>query len=281
MGIGWGRPEVRSCLLMLMTLGTLLLLVMALPAMALGQQQEVVTGRLVNGTVDGPVPAGVEVTLHAVRSTASVETRTAVTDELGTFRIEVPVLEDVASYVVSLSYEGAIYGRPIAFNELDQPVEITVYESTTDLAVLEVNSAALVLRPQAETEGMLTGSEVVSLVNTSDRTFIPDLTGPAMGQMNFMRFSLPPGATNLRLESDLAGGRCHRCRPWLCGHGIGAPGRPLGGVFIQCALRWGLTRIHPHSPHGHRRIPPSSPGRACTGAERYPRSWRGPRRVGV
>ena len=134
-----------------------------------------------------------------------VETSTALTDEDGAFRVEMPMLEDVNSYVVSLSYEGAIYGRPLAFDELEEPVEITVYESTTDLSVLEVNSAALVLRP-LESEGMLTGSEVVSLVNTSDRTFIPDLTGPAMGQMNFMRFSLPPGATNLRLESDLAGG---------------------------------------------------------------------------
>ena len=196
---------MRSCLLMLVTLGSFLLLMVALPAMAFAQETEAVTGRLVNGTGDGPVPAGVEVTLHAVQSTASVETKTAVTDEDGAFSLEVPVLEDVNSYVVSLSYEGAIYGRPLAFDELGKPVEITVYESTTDLSVLEVNSAALVLRP-LESEGILNGSEVVSLVNTSDRTFIPDLTGPAMGQMNFMRFSLPPGATNLRLESDLAGG---------------------------------------------------------------------------
>ena len=196
---------MRSCLLMLVSLGSFLLLMVALPAMAFAQERGVVTGKLVNGTGDGPIPAGVEVTLHAVQSTASVETRTVATDEDGAFSLEMPMLEDVTSYVVSLSYEGAIYGRPLAFGELDKPVEITVYESTTDLSVLEVNSAALVLRP-LESEGMLNGSEVVSLVNTSDRTFIPDLTGPAMGQMNFMRFSLPPGATNLRLESDLAGG---------------------------------------------------------------------------
>ena len=197
---------MRSCLLMIVTLGLLLSLGMILPAMALAQEPQVVTGKLTNGTADGPVPAGVEVTLHAVQSSASVETNVAETDEEGEFEIEVPMLDDAVSYVVSLTYEGAIYGRPLDFSGLDEPVDITVYESTTDLAVLQVNSAALVLRPQIDSEGMLTGSEVVSLVNTSDRTFTPDLTGPAMGQMNFMRFSLPPGASNLRLESDLAGG---------------------------------------------------------------------------
>ncbi len=197
---------MRSCLLVTVTLGLLLSLGMILPAMALAQGPQVVTGKLTNGTSDGPVPAGVEVTLHAVQSSASVETKVAETDEEGEFEIEVPMLDDAVSYVVSLTYEGAIYGRPLDFSGLDEPVGITVYESTTDLSVLQVNSAALVLRPQIDSEGMLTGSEVVSLVNTSDRTFTPDLTGPAMGQMNFMRFSLPPGASNLRLESDLAGG---------------------------------------------------------------------------
>ncbi len=197
---------MRSCLLMLMTLGSLLLMVMMLPALAMAQDPQMVTGKLINGTADGPVPAEVEVTLHAVQSSNSVETNVATTDEEGIFEVEIPMIDDVVSYVLSLSYEGAIYGRPLEFGNLGQPVEITVYESTTDLSVLEVNSAALVLRPEAGSEGMLSGSEIVSLVNTSDRTFTPDLTGPAMGQMNFMRFSLPPGASSLRLESDLAGG---------------------------------------------------------------------------
>ena len=197
---------MRSCLLMLVALAAFLLLVALLPAMALAQGLTAVEGKLTNGTAGAPPPAGVEVTLHVVQSTASVETNVGVTDEAGAFRIEVPMVDNVTSYVISLSYEGAVYGRALDLGELSEPADITVYESTSDLSVLEVNSAALVLRSQPDTEGMLRGSEVVSLVNTSDRTFIPDLTGPAMGQMNFMRFSLPPGATNLRLESDLAGG---------------------------------------------------------------------------
>ena len=197
---------MRSCLLMLVALVVCALLMALVPAMALAQEPAFVEGKLTNGTADGPVPSDVEVTLHAVQSTANVETSLAVTDEEGAFRIEIPPLEDVASYVISLSYEGAIYGRPLDFGELEQSIDITVYESTIDLSVLEVTSAALVLRPLPDAKGVLNGSEVVSLVNTSDRTFTPDLTGPAMGQMNFMRFSLPPGATSLRLESDLAGG---------------------------------------------------------------------------
>ena len=197
---------MRSCLLMLAALAAFLLLVALLPAMALAQEPTAVEGKLTNGTAGAPPPAGVEVTLHVVQSTASVETNVGVTDEAGAFRIEVPMVDNVTSYVISLSYEGAVYGMALDLGELTEPADIMVYESTSDLSVLEVNSAALVLRPQPDNEGMLSGSEVVSLVNTSDRTFIPDLTGPVMGQMNFMRFSLPPGATNLRLESDLAGG---------------------------------------------------------------------------
>ena len=60
---------MRSCLLMLVTLGSFLLLMVTLPALAFAQERGVVTGRLVNGTGDGLVPAGVEVTLHAVQST--------------------------------------------------------------------------------------------------------------------------------------------------------------------------------------------------------------------
>ena len=191
---------------MLMALALLMMLLVALPAAARAQGPTVVEGQLTNGTADGPIPSGVEVTLHAVQPTSSVETNVAVTDESGAFRIEIPMVDNITGYVLSLSYEGAVYGTPLDEARLDEPVDITVYESTSDLSVLEANSAALVLRSEPDVEGMLTGSEVVSLVNTSDRTFIPDLTGPAMGQMNFMRFSLPPGATSLRLESDLAGG---------------------------------------------------------------------------
>ena len=220
---------MRSCLLMAAIVVTCGLLLVLGPAVVLAQGPRAVEGRLVNGTADGPVPAGVEVTLHALRSNTDVETSTAITDEAGAFRIEVPVADEVTGYVISLSYEDAIYGRPLDLGELEEAVEITVFESTNDLSVLEVNSAALVLRPQPDAEGMLTGSEIVSLVNTSDRTFTPDLTGPAMGQMNFMRFSLPPGASSLRLESDLTGGELIDVGPGFAVTSAVPPGDHLVG----------------------------------------------------
>ena len=197
---------MRSCLLLPLTLALFVAIMAFVPTLALAQEQTVVEGQLVNGTAGGPAPAGLEVLLHAIQPNADVETSSAVTDDEGRFRVEVPMVDDTASYVLSLSYQGVVYGRRLDAAELDQPVSFAIYETTSDLDVLEVTSAVFLIRPDPDLERTLNASEVVSLVNTSDRTFTPNLSGQTMGQMNFMRFSLPPGATNLSLESDLAGG---------------------------------------------------------------------------
>jgi len=53
--------------------------------------------------------------------------------------------------------------------------------------------------------GQIGAVELVQLRNTGQRTLVPDLANPV--RVSFLRFSLPPQATALDVQSDLPGGQ--------------------------------------------------------------------------
>ena len=182
-------------------------LLMLVPALLHAQDQEGVTiaGRVINGTTGGINPADLEVTLHVIGNGGGVDIFTTTTDDNGRFRFQNTGIGGDAVYAVAASYQDVSYSRNLALSTLAEPVELTVYETTDDIGVIQVDADVLLVRGADEDKGSLVAFEVLSLVNEGDRTFVPDLALPR--NMNFLRFSIPTGTTGLEVSSDLPGGQ--------------------------------------------------------------------------
>jgi hypothetical protein len=178
---------------------------LAHPDPTIAQDQQVLAGSLINGTEGGPTLAHTDILLHIVRSTGEVETKTYQTNSQGEYSFHVGAPEDGATYILATSYQGVQYS-----DVLEPPFRETsilkVYETTTDIGILGINSAVLRIKRAENVERTLSGFEVLTISNSSDHTYVSDLSDPTAAIMNFLRFSLPPASTDLRVDSDLIGG---------------------------------------------------------------------------
>jgi mono/diheme cytochrome c family protein len=129
-----------------------------------------VSGVLVNGTAGASIPATLPVQLHILDQEMNEKVLDA-TAANGVFQFNDVLLQANRNYVVTANYRGANYasdltpGNPQA-KKLDLAVKI--YEFTDDPAVLQING----LSSQASiVSDQLQVIQIVSLTNTSDRTF--------------------------------------------------------------------------------------------------------------
>ncbi len=160
------------------------------------------TGRVINLSADGQSPVGLEVILHVFTPSGGVDTRTAVTDTDGAFAfVDVPSEPNVR-YALSATYRDITYG--VEPENLQTPVVLGVYETTSDLAALNIDSHILIVRGADPKENLVSAAEVVLVSNIKDRAFQPILQ-PASA-MNFLRFTVPIGTSGLQVQSDLPSG---------------------------------------------------------------------------
>ena len=160
------------------------------------------TGRVINLSADGQSPVGLEVILHVFTPSGGVDTRTAVTDTDGAFAfVDVPSETNVR-YALSATYKEITYG--VEPENLQAPVVLGVYETTSDLAALNIDSHILIIRGADPKENLVSAAEVVLVSNIKDRAFQPILQ-PASA-MNFLRFTVPTGTSGLQVQSDLPSG---------------------------------------------------------------------------
>lgn len=172
-----------------------------------GQELITVRGQLVNGTQGAVVSPGTTVMLHAfapgVQGMATTETTT---DQSGGFRFEDVTPNGDIGYAISTEYAGMPYTTLIGPQDVESLIELVVYETTQDLSVIVVQHHALIISDVSQEDRQIGAVEFISLTNTSDRTLLPDLSKVGQGQFSFMRFSLPAGATDFDIQSDLVGG---------------------------------------------------------------------------
>ena len=160
------------------------------------------TGRVINLSADGQSPIGLEVILHVFTPSGGVDTMTAVTDADGSFAfVDVPSEPNVR-YALSATYKDITYG--VEPENLQAPVVLGVYETTNDLAALNIDSHILIVRSADPKENLVSAAEVVLISNVQDRAFQPILQ-PASA-MNFLRFTVPTGTSGLHVQSDLPSG---------------------------------------------------------------------------
>ena len=170
--------------------------------LAYAQETAQLNGRVTNLSSGGQTPAELEVILHVFTPSGGVDTRTAVTDSEGVFAFpNVPTGPNVR-YALTTVYNDITYG--LEPESLQSPVALGVYETTNDLAALNVDSHILIVREADPAENLVSAAEVVLISNPQDRAFQPILQ-PASA-MNFLRFTVPPGSAALQVQSDLPQG---------------------------------------------------------------------------
>ena len=177
------------------------------PLNAQSSETMAITGVLINGTPEGPVPGGVTVLLHLFGA-GSVDTFEATTDASGAFRFDgVPSPPEGGSAAVAAAYGETRYSRAVSPDELSQPLILTVYEFTRDVGVVATTEQSIIVAGVDAATRRIAAVQLFTLENRSDTTLVPDLSAPPMiGQFSFLRFSLPAGATDLDVSTNLVGG---------------------------------------------------------------------------
>ena len=168
-----------------------------------------VTGAVVNGTEGLDAPAGVTVLLHRFGAgSGSVDTYEETTDAEGAFRFDrVPALSDGDSLALAVDYGETRYTEVISQSDIADPVLLTVYEFTRDVGVVTTTEQSIIVAGIDSATRRMAMVQLFTLENRSDTTLVPDLSAPPMiGQFSFLRFSLPPEATDLDVSTNLVGG---------------------------------------------------------------------------
>ena len=175
---------------------------------AQGNEAVKVQGIAVNGTEGGRIPSSLPISLHAIDPIAGrVATYNATTDAEGKFAFEDVAPVAGGSYVLVMDYESMRYNELLESTKLGNPVEIEVFDITRDIGVIKVQRQAMIIADIDEQNREIQALEVISLRNESDRTLLPELTNiTSPADINFLRFSLPGGATELSVQSSLPGG---------------------------------------------------------------------------
>lgn len=160
-----------------------------------------VAGRVVNGTPGSEAPSNIEVRLRILRPGQAPEIRTTMTDGEGRFFFQ-DVPDDVSRYSLEANYLGVEYTLDAAPSGALSNLQLSVYEATTDMGNITIVSNSVLVLGADVRSGTLSLMELVRVANNGNRVFVPD----PVEQMRFLRFPLPPGATNLDIQSELPQG---------------------------------------------------------------------------
>ena len=203
---------VRPSFFRPLSLATLLLftavaMLLAFPVPAPAQETVSIRGRVVNGTDGADAPADLTV-LMLVTGPDGMLSGTGQTELApdGSFVLEdVPVVEG-ETYNLSVDYGGVFYGRSLDHSQLVDEVVITAHEATEDAGIITVQRQVMVISEIDLAERRVTATEFVRFTNPTDRTLRPNLETARPGMFSFMRFALPPDASDVTVQSNLRGG---------------------------------------------------------------------------
>ena len=154
-----------------------------------------------------------------------MDTYETTADADGGFRFEdAPPTPEGGSAALVAIYGETRYSKVLSPGEETQPQTLTVYEYTRDVGVVATTEQSIIVAGIDTATRRMAAVQLFTLENRSDTTLVPDLSAPPMiGQFSFLRFSLPPEASNLDVSTDLVGGEVI---PVGTGFAITAPVQP-------------------------------------------------------
>ena len=169
------------------------------------QETTQVHGQVVNGTEGADLPGDLNVLMLITGADGRLTgTGQAKPDAQGRFVFENVEIIDGGSYTVSVDHEGVFYGASMTADGLADSLTLTVYETTKDASMIQVERQVMVVAAVDKNQRLISVIEFVRILNPSDRTLLPDLT--SVDPISFLRFALPPEAAELTVQSDLPGG---------------------------------------------------------------------------
>ena len=164
-----------------------------------------VRGQVVNGTAGAVLPDNLSVLMLITGADGRLAgTGQATPDTLGRFVFPDVEIIDGASYTVSVNHEGVFYGTSLTADGLADGLVLTVYETTEDASIIQVERQVMVVAGVEKNDRVLSAIEFIRILNPTDRTLLPDLTN--LDQISFLRFALPPEPAELNVQSDLPSG---------------------------------------------------------------------------
>ena len=207
--------------LMLVFVGLTIAFSFANPFLAQGSTLSTLSGQVVQGTTDGVLLPNTEVTLRTTLPGQLEDIRKTTTELGGYFRFE-GLRQDALLFRVSVQHRGIEYAEEFGAEDDLSDVRLTVYETTSDMSLLKIQSNSILVSLNEQATRSLAFMEFITIQNESDLAFVPDQSDT----MNFLRFSLPRGALNLDIQSELPVGQAIQVDR---GFGLTSPVPP--GVF--------------------------------------------------
>ena len=203
-----GAVIARPALLAALAIGVVIVLLVVGRNIARAQETFTISGQAVNGTGGATLPPGIPVTLRVFdQAAAPISTSQTAADGGGHFQFSNVARGDNWSYALSADYAGVSYNAFLDRKHPSDAVGLTVYETTQDVSVILVKRQVLAIADVDEKNQKIGAAEFVVLANRSDRTLLADVSSTSRGQFSFLRFSLPPQADELDVQSDLPGGQ--------------------------------------------------------------------------
>ncbi len=161
-----------------------------------------VSGQITNGS-GGPVPAGLEVTLHGFDTMQESYTKKTTAGPDGKYAFPVVDMPEKRVFMVSVEYKDATFSSEIAHSQPGQTavsLPLTIYEPTTDASAVSVERMHVFF--DFSNPGTVQVVELYVVSNTGTQTVV----SPAAGQP-ILKFDLPQGAQNLQFQEGKLGER--------------------------------------------------------------------------
>ena len=160
-----------------------------------------VEGHLTNGSeFRANNVTGITVIFHMENNTVHKHLEST-TNSLGRFYFRDIFFDPDLTYGVSVNYQGALYGKDLDLSQdSPQPINITIYESTTNDDVIDVTLSSTLFADVDTKDMMITALEIINIINRSDHTYV---TGEE--PMNLLRFGLPYESIDLQVDTALLG----------------------------------------------------------------------------
>jgi mono/diheme cytochrome c family protein len=154
-----------------------------------------VTGKVVNSTPGGSVPAGLPVTLHGFEGQNLLGTFTTTVGADGAFQFAALAFTPGRQFIATTAYKNVTYASQAGTFDLGRGtlnLSLPIYETTTDPAVLAVDQVHMFL--EFNSPNQVTVGQLFIFSNHGDRTFAANGGSP-------LNFNLPAGATNLNVHN--------------------------------------------------------------------------------
>lgn len=173
-----------------------------------------IDGNLANGTASGAPLAGQTVTLllcvqMPCASANQRQLATTVTDAQGLFHFTDLATDAQNVYAATVQYQGVPYTTDL-FSLADNPhqrVTLLAYETMASDARIGISQVTILLHKPDILTGTIGVSELVTIVNGDQRTYLGTPEAGNGRPMNLLRFALPVGATGLVTRDGFAGGQ--------------------------------------------------------------------------